>query len=533
MEQSWPVRVVVGESDIRKVTFHKRPDTLEELLSELKKRLGLQYNFMLHYEDPDFNNAFCNLTDISELPDRPTLKIISLENVGIILSAASPSSSASALSSTYARSSPNSSDTEILPHTEETTALTSHDPWPSTFEVPYFSVNTEYRLRQGNLIYMRDGTRKSVSRDMKHDILQKLAEEMYKFSAYPQDEHFTTVAAALIAKHPCLAEPGSPMGCYGWKNSLKFKMGNFRSKLRRCGIADVVVNGNKRAQQNPDGDPPRKNLKRPRRSETNFLPDIPLGQDASVLERSRQLLENEMKKRFPDVALVNQLMSQTFSLRRKEIVEEQPSVKQMLGRWPALFRKQQVFAEFTRVASQDLEQDFFESLDRHTPRFLEIFKSKGGMVGRTLAEILAQVETRTRDVRAMRTAVLRCLPVFLGDDGSEFFKVCFDSHATADVTQVPVGVLTVIPEDSQLPGPHALPLEPSSTAIILEGIIVMDDIESHAQAFCILFGLIYALHLDYPKRLKNIFDFIQRVMLNIGYGHLRPKLQSLKNALLQ
>ena len=41
---------------------------------------------------------------------------------------------------------------------------------------------------------------------MKHDILQKLAEEMYKFSAYPQDEYFTTVAAPLIARHPCLTE---------------------------------------------------------------------------------------------------------------------------------------------------------------------------------------------------------------------------------------------------------------------------------------------------------------------------------------
>lgn len=178
--------------------------------------------------------------------------------------------------------------------------------------------------------------------EMKYYILQRLAEEMYKFSAYPLDEHFTTVAAALIAKHPCLAEPGSVMGCYGWKNSLKFKMGNLCARLRRCGIADVSVNGNKRTQQNPDGEPPTKNLKRPRGSETNFLPDFPLGQDASTLESSRQLLENEMKKRFPNAAHVNQLMSQTFSLRRKEIAEEQPSVKRMLERWPALFRKQQV-----------------------------------------------------------------------------------------------------------------------------------------------------------------------------------------------
>ncbi len=145
---------------------------------------------MLHYEDPEFNYAFCNLMDITELPDRPTLKIVSLENVVVVsYPAASPSSSASALSSALTLSSPGSSDTEILPRTEETSPLTSRDPWPSTFEVPYFSVNTEYRLRQGNLIYMRWHTHVS-SRDMKHDILQKLGEEMYKFSAYPQDEHF-------------------------------------------------------------------------------------------------------------------------------------------------------------------------------------------------------------------------------------------------------------------------------------------------------------------------------------------------------
>ncbi|XP_030576891.1 uncharacterized protein LOC115774024 [Archocentrus centrarchus] len=226
-------------------------------------------------------------------------------------------------------------------------------------------------------------------------------------------------------------------------------------------------------------------------------------------------------------------MSQTFSLRRKEIVEEQPSVKQMLERWPALFRKQQVLAEFTRVASRDLEQDFIQSLDRHTPRLLEIFKSKKGVIGNTLSEILVQVERRTSDVVATRTAVLRCLSVFLGDDGREFYNISFDSDAMADFTQVPVGLLTVIPEVSQQPGPNALHLEPSSIGIILEGTIVMDDIKSHDQAICLIFGLIYALHLDYPKCLKNTFEFIQRVMLSLGVGNLRPKLQSLKNALLQ
>lgn len=114
-----------------------------------------------------------------------------------------------------------------------------HEQWPSTFEVPYITVDIEYRLRQGNLNYMKDGKHMLVSRGMRHNILQKLAEEMYKYSAYPQDEHFTQVAKALISMHPYLAEPASSIGCHGWKNSLKFKMGNLHSKLSRSEMVDV------------------------------------------------------------------------------------------------------------------------------------------------------------------------------------------------------------------------------------------------------------------------------------------------------
>ncbi|KAK3542099.1 hypothetical protein QTP86_014016 [Hemibagrus guttatus] len=100
----------------------------------------------------------------------------------------------------------------------------------------------------------------------------------------------------------------------------------------------------------------------------------------------------------------------------------------------------------------------------------------------------------TYDV-AVRTAALHCLPVLLGDDSSEFFKVCFDSDVITDHTQVPVGVLTVMP-DTQQPCPNTLHLEPSSTGIILEGNITMDGIENQPQAICLTFGLMYALHLS-------------------------------------
>lgn len=72
-----------------------------------------------------------------------------------------------------------------------------------------------------------------------------------------------------------------------------------------------------------------------------------------------------------------------------------------------------------------------------------------------------------------------------------------------DYTQVPLEVLTVISDVNQRPGPDVLHLQPSSIAIILEGPIVMDNIESHDQALCLVFGLIYALHLDYQRTLKT------------------------------
>nr|XP_020449499.1 protease-associated domain-containing protein 1 [Monopterus albus] len=74
-------------------------------------------------------------------------------------------------------------------------------------------------------------------------------------------------------------------------------------------------------------------------------------------------------------------------------------------------------------------------------------------------------------------------------------------------------------------------LNPSRVRIVLEGIVVMDELANLPQAFCVLFGLIYALHLDYPKYMKNTFYFVQQVMLNLGKSQLAPKNQTLKNQL--
>lgn len=63
-----------------------------------------------------------------------------------------------------------------------------------------------------------------MTKELKHDILEKLAEVIYAFDAYPTKEDLAAVAQALVETHPCPKEAGSPSGCLGWKNSLKFRL---------------------------------------------------------------------------------------------------------------------------------------------------------------------------------------------------------------------------------------------------------------------------------------------------------------------
>lgn len=53
----------------------------------------------------------------------------------------------------------------------------------------------------------------------------------------------------------------------------------------------------------------------------------------------------------------------------------------------------QVYAEFNRIATTNLENDFFDALDHFTPRFVNIFKTKKGSVGEKLAEIVQQIDS--------------------------------------------------------------------------------------------------------------------------------------------
>lgn len=98
------------EQDIQKVSLDEKPETVEELKAKINEKCKLQYGFSVMYEDPDFDNALCNLEDKGDLPaTRATVKVVPL----VVTTTTSSTSDASCASD----------DTEILSSRSSTSSM--------------------------------------------------------------------------------------------------------------------------------------------------------------------------------------------------------------------------------------------------------------------------------------------------------------------------------------------------------------------------------------------------------------------------
>ncbi|KAL7881015.1 hypothetical protein SRHO_G00032690 [Serrasalmus rhombeus] len=90
-------------------------------------------------------------------------------------------------------------------------------------------------LERADEDYKKNGTLLTTS-EVKADTLEKLAETVYSYTAYPSSAQISDVAETLVEKYPCLREPGSFSGYYAWQQSIKYKMANYHTKLRGFGV---------------------------------------------------------------------------------------------------------------------------------------------------------------------------------------------------------------------------------------------------------------------------------------------------------
>ncbi|CAI5676473.1 unnamed protein product [Oreochromis niloticus] len=243
---------------------------------------------------------------------------------------------------------------------------------------------------------------------------------------------------------------------------------------------------------------PASRIKTESRKRTGDVIKIP-GKDPSSLDQLRQAIVEEVKKAEKNLPLIRKLMETTFPLRRQTIVMSCPPVKELLDLWPAL------------------------KMESETEGI------KTGKTADALAEILRiHDEQEIHDIHTKHTTVLHALPVYLREDVSGFFRTCTDESDELELDGVEVALFTVISDHDTTSPVH---YQPVKTSVVIESDAVV-SLPRFGEAFLVMFGLIYALHLSYPKALTNTLEFTQKILLGLESGKLSPRLQTLKNDLV-
>ncbi|XP_024658714.2 uncharacterized protein LOC112430002 [Maylandia zebra] len=528
------LRIILKEHNIQKLDLpHGIPGTVEELESIVKETFEVDGKFTLHYKDADFGEEYFSLTSTGDIKDKDTLKVVQIiEPPTITLTFSDVDSSfksasetlvnASAISETsVSETSSVSCGTSCSSGSQDTVILSSPEHlsrrfqrWPTNFSVPRFAYDTELLLASGNETFKKDGTKLNFT-PLLPDILEKLAETIFQYVAYPTSAQLADVAKALVQQHPCLKEPGSYNGCYGWQQRLKYKMGNYRSKLRGLGCPELDVNSLKRKQAHEKT--PSKNLKKPRKAEVNYLPPHPQGETEESLEKERLELLDEVKKR-NNYRIISEKMAKTFSNRRQEVVNLAPPVNDFRSRWPALFDAAQINDEFQRITTVNLETTFMAKLDQYSTRIMSLVSSKGGAAKIKIERIRNMLQESSVETR--REVAIRCLMVYLKEKEEDLFREQLDGEE-----QFPEEVVKIVVTR------RAAVSLPAVAKIVIEGTAVLEDLDV-PRACALMMGLIYALNLSYPKQVKNTLEVFQKVFLELDGLKASPRVMSLKYKLL-
>ncbi|XP_041804801.1 uncharacterized protein LOC121614792 [Chelmon rostratus] len=517
------LRIIFGEDDIRKLVLPSGiPGTIQDLTDVIQETFRITGSFTVLYQDMDFGGQFFTLTSIEEVQDKATLKLVMAESVVLTLSPVESlvpqSSDASSCHSS------GSQDTILLSHQDESGTSYRSKPWPTNFEIPPFSYDVELVLEAGNQAYEKEGTL-LINPRVTSSILDKLSEKIFCFTAYPTGVQILAVAKALVEKYPCLKEPGSFNGLYGWQQRIKYKMGNYRAKLRSCQLAfpELEVNTLKRRCANEEGS--SKGIKRPKKAEVNYLPPLPLGETEETVEKERLDLLKEIKKK-NNGKIINEKMEKSFAVRRIEVVNHCPTVQDLMERWPSLFSETQIKEEFKRITTIHLERTFLSKLDRHTTKLVEIFRKKGGIAGMKIRPMLNSLSEQ--HVEGRRDIIIRCLVEFLGESAEELIKDYQNVSQEAvkeDCSQHIMKIIVIHPNGAQENQ------DSSYVSVIVEGKEVLEDCRSVANACLLLMGVIYAVNLSYPLKLKYTFEVFQKLFLELDILKMSSKVQALHKKL--
>ncbi|CAI5689086.1 unnamed protein product [Oreochromis niloticus] len=166
-------------------------------------------------------------------------------------------------------------------------------------------------------------------------------------------------------------------------------------------------------------------------------------------------------------------------------------------------------------------------MDGYTTKLLEIFRRKGGTAGTKIKPMLDSLNKHHVDGR--RDIIIRCLVEYLGESGEELIKDHQDVSQEALKEDCSNHVMKIIVTHPNVAQENQ---DPVNVSVIIEGTEILEDCGSVTNACLLLMGVIYAVNLSYPLKLKYTFEVFQKLFLELDILKMSPKVQSLHKKLL-
>ncbi|TSN30256.1 hypothetical protein Baya_9485 [Bagarius yarrelli] len=158
-------------------------------------------------------------------------------------------------------------------------------------------------------------------------------------------------------------------------------------------------------------------------------------------------------------------------------------------------RGKRVCAEFQRITCVDLKTSFMTTLNKHSNALIKLYRAKSKDLADDMKMILDHFDEQDTDLEETYTRGVK------------------------------MGILEVLENDLSQAKKSCI-----NFGIILEETVVMDDLPDFPTAFMVLFGLLYALNIEYPKGLKYTFEAVQNIFVGLE-EKCTNRVQSLKNRL--
>ncbi|KAJ8390314.1 hypothetical protein AAFF_G00108830 [Aldrovandia affinis] len=155
-------------------------------------------------------------------------------------------------------------------------------------------------------------------------------------------------------------------------------------------------------------------------------------------------------------------------------------------------------------------------------------KKEGCPFGQQMENLLDKLDEQTSDIAVHRkSTALEGLPLFVCEDSGTLFKTCLETDPDDETRGVKIGIVTVLEDDVAPTSLSSI----QNVAVVLEEKIVLTDLPDLPTAFACLFGLLFALNIDYPKELKYTFEVLETIFMELS-TNCTQRVRSLKANLL-